>query len=44
MINRLGAQYYVSVNFDEQTNQVMNEYTILEKTDKYVIVDLQKKK
>lgn len=44
MIKRLGAKYYVSVNFDAQTNQVMNEYKIMEKTDKYVIVDLTHKK
>lgn len=44
MINRLGAQYYISLNFDADTNQIMNEYTVLEKTDKYVIVDLTHKK
>ncbi len=44
MIEKQGAQYWVSVNFDDQTRQVMNEYTTLEKTDKYVIIDLTKKK
>lgn len=39
-----GAGYYISVNFDAQTNQVMNEYTILDKTNTYVIVDLTHKK
>ena len=44
MIERHGAQYYVSVNFDAQTKQVMNEYSVLDQTDKYVIVDLTHKK
>jgi hypothetical protein len=43
MVDDLGAQYYISVNFDSQTNQVMTEYTVIEKTPKYVIVDLQHK-
>jgi hypothetical protein len=36
-----GAQYYVSVNFDNDTNMVMKKYKILEKTNNYVIVDLR---
>jgi hypothetical protein len=35
-----GADYYVSVNFDEVTNEIMNAFEIVQKTDKYVIVDL----
>lgn len=42
MINRFEAQYYVSVNFDQQTNEVMQKYQVLERTDKYVVVELQK--
>jgi len=38
----LGAQYYVSVNFDQQTNQVMDQGRVLQKTDQWVIVDLTK--
>lgn len=38
-----GAQYYVSVNFDTQTLQFMDEFKILEKTDKFVILDLRQK-
>lgn len=37
----LGAEYYVSVNFDEQTKAVMEQYQVLEKTDEYVVVKLQ---
>jgi len=49
MIKR-GAQYYVSVNFDDLTNQLIKEaliedpvkrkYKLIEKTDKYVIIQL----
>lgn len=42
MIKRFGAQYYVSVNFDQQTNEVIAKYQVLEKTDKYVIVELKR--
>lgn len=41
MVKRLGAEYYVSVNFDEQTKQVMQEYQVIEKTEDYVIVKLK---
>lgn len=44
MINKLGAQYYVSVNFDQQTQEVIEQYVVIEKTPKYVIVDLTKKR
>jgi hypothetical protein len=40
-----GAHYWVSSNFgDPQTIQVMNEYTVIEQTDKFVIVDLTRVK
>jgi hypothetical protein len=35
-----GADYYVSVNYDEVTNQLMEEYEVIEATDKYVIIKL----
>ncbi len=44
MVNNLGAQYYVSVNYDSQTKQAMNEYKVMEQTDKYVIINLTSKK
>jgi len=37
----LGATHYVNVNFDEETQWVMEKYKTLEKTDNYVIVQLQ---
>lgn len=44
MIEKLGAQYYVSVNFDAQTKQIMQEYTVIDQTNEYIIIDLTKKK
>lgn len=41
MVERLGAEYYVSVNFDPQTKEVMEQYQVLDKTEQYVIVKLQ---
>lgn len=43
MISKLGSEYYVSVNFDKQTLEVMGSYKVLEKTDDYVVVHLVKK-
>lgn len=42
MISRLGATHYVSVNFDKKTEEIMERYKVMEKTDKYVIVQLVK--
>lgn len=40
-----GASFYVSVNFnDPDTKYVMGKYKVLEKTDKYVVVDLRNAK
>jgi hypothetical protein len=40
-----GAHYWVSVNFgDPQTQEVMNEYTVIQQTPSYVIVDLTKER
>lgn len=41
MIERLGAEYYVSVNFDKQTQEVMEKYQVVEKTEQHVIIKLQ---
>ncbi len=40
MPTRFGAQYYVSVNYDDNTNHVMSKYQVLEKTKDYVVVKL----
>lgn len=40
-IEQEGATHLVSVNFDQQTKKWMDKCRVLEKTDKYVIVDLQ---
>lgn len=37
-----GAAYYVSVNFDDETNALMKKYTVIAKTKEYVIIDLTK--
>jgi hypothetical protein len=37
---KLGADYYISVNFDEETKKIAEQCTVLEKTDQWIIVDL----
>ncbi|HZZ98418.1 MAG TPA: glycosyltransferase family 39 protein [Candidatus Saccharimonadia bacterium] len=37
-----GAQYYVSVNFDDEANALMRKYVVMEKTKDFVIIDLQR--
>ena len=37
-----GAEYYVSVNYDDVTNKLLNMYEVVEKNEKYVILNLQK--
>lgn len=37
-----GAAYYVSVNYDLQTKEVMSLYTIIEENPDFVVVDLTK--
>lgn len=41
MVKRLRAEYYVSVNLDEQTKMVMEQYEVIEQTQEYVIVKLR---
>ena len=36
-----GATHYVSVNFDDLTNQLMQSCQVMQKTEEYVILDLQ---
>lgn len=38
-----GANYYVSVNYDDETNQLMKKYEVIEKTPEYVIIKLSEK-
>lgn len=40
MIDRYNITYYVSVNYDDETNAIMKKYTVVEKTPEYVIVKL----
>lgn len=35
-----GAEYYVSVNYDDETNQLMKKYEVIEQTPEYVIIKL----
>ena len=35
-----GATHYVNTSFDDETNQLMKEFTILEQTEEYVVIDL----
>lgn len=44
MIERRGAEYYVSVNLDSQTKEVMENYKVIEQKDGYVLVDLRSTK
>lgn len=37
-----GATYYVSVNFDDETNALLKKYETVVKNDRYVIINLQK--
>lgn len=39
-IDRFGATYYVSVNYDDDTNKIMAKYTVIAQTPEYVIVKL----
>jgi len=39
-----GATHYVSVNFDQLTQKLIKEFVVLEKTDRFVIIDLTSKK
>ena len=40
-----GVQYYVSVNLDHpQTREFMNEFIVIEKTEKYVVIKLSNDK
>jgi len=38
-----GATHYIAINFDEVTRNIMQDYQVLEKTDRYVIIKLEKR-
>jgi len=40
MIDRFGIEYYVSVNYDDETNAIMKKYTVVQKNPEFVIVKL----
>ncbi len=40
LIDRMHVTYYVSVNYDEQTNAIMKKYTVIEQNPRFVIVKL----
>jgi len=40
-LKQMGANFYVSVNFDQQTLEIMNNYKVIKKTDRFVLVDLR---
>ena len=37
-----GVTHYVSVNYDNRTNWLMKKYTVMDKTEEFVIIDLTK--
>ncbi len=39
-----GATYYVNTSYDDEARRLEQEYTVVEKTDKYIIINLQQKK
>lgn len=41
LIEKFGATHYVSVNYDDLTNEVVKKYKILERNPRYVIIDLR---
>ena len=41
MIDRYSADYYVSVNYDDDTRKIMAKYMVIEQTPEYVIVKLE---
>ncbi len=40
----MGATHYVNTSFDDETNQLMRDYAIIEQTAEYVIIDLTTQK
>ena len=40
-IDRFDATYYVSTNYDDETNAIMKKYIVVEKTPEYVVVKLE---
>lgn len=38
-----GAQYYISVNYDDEARELEKKFDTVKKTDEFIILDLQKK-
>jgi len=38
---KLGAQYYVTVNYDDEANALLKQYPVVEKNDRFLILKLQ---
>lgn len=38
-----GATHYVSVNYDEKTKKIIEQYNVVEQNDRFVVVELSKK-
>lgn len=41
LIDRFNARYYVSVNYDVETQRIMDKYLVIARTPEYVIVKLE---
>ncbi|MDO8487926.1 MAG: glycosyltransferase family 39 protein [bacterium] len=41
LMHRFGVNYYISTSYNDQTNQIMAKYQVVEQTPGYVIVKLQ---
>ncbi len=39
-----GAEYYIATSFDDETNMLLEKYTVLEKNNNYAIIDLTQPK
>jgi hypothetical protein len=37
-----GAQYYITTSQDDEANMLMRQYTVMEKTPEYILIDLQR--
>lgn len=36
-----GAQFYITTSQDDEANELMRQYTVIEKTDEYILIDLR---
>lgn len=44
MVDRFNVGYYVSVNYDARTNELISKYAVVDQTPQYVIIDLTQPK